>query len=82
MYVFIHITESLCCTAKLSQPCKPTILQQNFYKILFYFDHIQACGSSWARDRTRTTAAVLARAVTMPNPEPAEPPGNSEKVVF
>ena len=36
-----------------------------------------ACGSSWARDRTRTTAITKSTAVTKPDPQPTEPQGNS-----
>ena len=36
-----------------------------------------ACGSSWGRDQTCTTAATQAAAVTTLDPSPAIPPGNS-----
>ena len=35
------------------------------------------CGSSWARDLTHTTAVTQAISVTVQDPWPAEPPGNS-----
>ena len=37
----------------------------------------KACRSSQARDQTRTTEAIRAIALTMLDPEPAEPSGNS-----
>lgn len=46
-------------------------------KGLFFFSCATACGSSWARDPTCGTAATRAAIVTTPNPEPAEPRGNS-----
>ena len=36
-----------------------------------------ARGSSWARDQTCATAVTGATVVTMPDPEPAVPQGNS-----
>lgn len=36
-----------------------------------------ACGNSWARDGTRTTATTRAATVTMPGPEPTAPQRNS-----
>ena len=38
---------------------------------------LTACNNSRARDWTCATAVAWARAVTMWNPQPAEPPGNS-----
>ena len=40
-----------------------------------------AYGSFGARDQTRATAVTWATVVTMPDPYPAEPPGNSKKPI-
>ena len=37
-----------------------------------------ACGSSWARDQTRAIAATQVAAVTMLDPYPTSPQGNSD----
>ena len=39
-----------------------------FYFILFFLAMPAACGSSWARDQTLTTAVTQAAAVTMLDP--------------
>ena len=41
-----------------------------------------ACRSSWARDRTHTTAVTQAAAVTMPDPWPTAPQENSLECYF
>ena len=44
----------------------------------FFFAMPAAYGSSQARDQTHATAVTQAAAVTMWNPSPDAPPGNSE----
>ena len=47
---------------------------------LFFFFFLAtpvACSSSWARDQTHATAVARATAVTMPEPQSAEPKGSS-----
>ena len=41
----------------------------------FFFFLALPYGSSWARDRTRATAATQATAVTTPDPQPTAPQG-------
>ena len=41
-----------------------------------------ACGSSWTRDQTHTTAETQATAVTMLDPYPSVQKGNSSKTVL
>ena len=51
-----------------------------FGKTGFFFFFLampMACRSSWARHLTQDTGATQAPAVTMPDPYPVEPPGNS-----
>ena len=36
-----------------------------------------ACRSSGVRNQTQATAVIRATAVTMPDPQPTKPPGNS-----
>ena len=47
------------------------------FKKTFFLAMPMACGSPWAWDRTHTTAATCAAAVTTPDPLPAVPQGNS-----
>ena len=48
-----------------------------FFIYLFFWLHFMAYESSQARDRTCTTAATQAAAVTTPDLQPAEPKGSS-----
>lgn len=41
-----------------------------------------ACGSSWAWDQTRAIAVSRVTTVTMPDPEPSDPQGNSFKSIL
>ena len=51
----------------------PSALEFSFINLLvYYFGAVpMACGSSWARDQTHAAAVI------MPDPQLAEPPGNS-----
>ena len=47
-----------------------------------FFPLPTACGSSWTRDQTHTTPSTQVTAVTMLDPQVAEPPGNSRMWYF
>ena len=42
----------------------------------------EACRSSWARDQTYAIAVTRVTALTMPDPQPTEPPENSMFITF
>ena len=52
------------------------------FVFVFVFATTMACGSSWTRDQTYATAVIRATEVMTPDPEHAEPPGNSLPVIF
>ena len=53
-----------------------------FFNIKFLLAVSVACRSSWSRDQTLATAATMPAAVTMPDAQPAEPPGNPKARFF
>ena len=48
----------------------------------FWGGVVMACRSSRARDQTHTTAVTRTTAVTTPDLQPSEPPGNSTTLIL
>ena len=71
--VLSFIFKNYCTIAVLSQG---TSLFFSFFFFLFLFASPRTCRISQARDHSHATAVIRASTVTMPDPQPIEPPGN------